>query len=67
MASTKRVVSVAALALLALVCHAANRSNAEDGRTTTHAITTNSINANGTIPRLFRTSTATGRSALATF
>ena len=47
MASTKRTVSLAALALLAFVCHAATRSNAEDGRTTTQAITTNSVNANG--------------------
>ena len=47
MASTKRTVSLVALALLAFVCHAATRSNAEDGRTTTQAITLNSINANG--------------------
>ena len=47
MASTKRAVSLAALALLAFVCHAATRSNAEDGRTTTQAITMNSISANG--------------------
>ena len=47
MASTKRTVSVAAVALLAFVCHAATRSNAEDGRTITQAITTNSINASG--------------------
>ncbi len=47
MASTKRTVSLAALALLAFVCHAATRSNAEDERTTTQAITMNSISANG--------------------
>ena len=47
MASTKRTVSLAALAFLAFVCHAATRSSAEDERTTTQAITTNSVNANG--------------------
>ena len=47
MASSKGTMCFAALALLAFVCHAANRSDAEDGRTTTRAITTNSINANG--------------------
>ena len=45
MASTKRTMTLAAVALLAFVCHAATRSNAEDGRTTTQAITMNSINA----------------------
>ena len=47
MASTKRTVSLAALVLLALVCHAATRSNAEDERTTTQAITKNSISDSG--------------------
>ena len=47
MASAKGIMCFAALALLAFVCHAATRSNAEDGRTTTQAITTNSISDNG--------------------
>ena len=44
MASTKRTVSLAALALLAFVCHAATVSNADDDRTTSHAAT---LEANG--------------------
>ena len=38
--SSKSIMCFAALALLAFVCHAATRSNAEDERTTTQAITT---------------------------
>ena len=47
MASSKGKMCFGALALLAFVCHAATRSNAEDARTTTQAVTTNAINANG--------------------
>ena len=47
MDSRNGILIVVALALLAFVCHAATRSNAEDGRTTTQAITMNSITANG--------------------
>ena len=49
MASTKRTMTLAALVLLAFVCHAATRSKAEDGRTTTRAVTTKSVNADGTV------------------
>ena len=41
MASQKGMVCIAALALLALVCHAAMGSDENDNRTTTHAITVN--------------------------
>ena len=44
MASSKGIMCFAALALLAFVCHAATRSNADDDRTTFHAV---SLEANG--------------------
>ena len=44
MFAKKRMVSIAALVLLAFVCHASTRSNADDDLTTPHAIT---INATG--------------------
>ena len=46
MASTKQTLSIAALALLAFVCHAATRSDAVGDRATTHAITVNSNGEN---------------------
>ena len=44
MTSQKGMMCIAAIGLLAFVCHAAMGSDADDDRTTTHAIT---VNANG--------------------
>ena len=41
MASRKGMACIAALALLAFVCHAAIGADSDDDRTTTHAITVN--------------------------
>ena len=41
MTSRKGILTIAALILLAFVCHAAMGSDANDNRTTTHAITVN--------------------------